>query len=157
VVLVGALALMWIYALFVANPANTVDKLNEPSFPRAAQPVCANTLDEFRRLDLVNKVAASPVERAALVDKADAQLVVMLQRLRTLVPAPGQDATAVTKWLDDWDQWLRDRATWSEKLHRNEDAPFLEKQRDTRQPNSKALDDFARTNEMRACTTPAGV
>jgi hypothetical protein len=156
-VLLLAIALMWIYALFVANPANTVDKLNEPTFPRAAQPVCANTLDEFRRLDLVNKVAGSPEERAVLVDRADAQLALMVQKLRTLVPSPGNDATVVTKWLDDWDQWLRDRGTWSEKLHRKEDAPFLEKQRDAREPNSKALDDFARTNEMPACTTPAGV
>jgi hypothetical protein len=156
-VLLVAIALMWFYALFIANQANTVDELGEPTFPRAAQPVCANVLDRFRQLDLVNKVAASPEERGVLVDKADAQLVVMVQTLRALVPSPGNDATAVTKWLDDWDQWLRDRATWSEKLRRNEDAPFLEKQRDNRQPNSKALDDFARTNEMPACTTPAGV
>jgi hypothetical protein len=157
VVVVVALALMWIYALFVANQSATSDKLSDPAFPKAAQPVCASTVADLLRLDLVNQKASSPEERAVLVDRTSIELAVMVQRLRSLTPASGDDATAVTKWLDDWDQWLRDRATWSAKLHQNQDAPFNEKQRDTGEPNSKALNDFAKINEMPACATPAGV
>jgi hypothetical protein len=148
---------MWIYALFVVNPTSTEDKLNDAAFPQSAQPVCTATLADLQRLDLVNKVAATPQERAALVDSTDTELLTMVQRLRALAPVSGDDAVAVSKWLDDWNQWLIDRAAWSEKLHRGEDAPFLEKERDTGAPYSKALDAFATTNGMRACTTPAGV
>jgi hypothetical protein len=156
VALLLALALMWIYVLFVASPASE-DKLQSNAFPIAAQPVCQSTLDGLKRSGLVNQVAPTPQARAALVDAADGQLGAMVQTLRTLVPPSGDDASAVRKWLDDWDQWLRDRATWSGHLHRGEDAPFLEKQRDDGAPYSKALDAFATTNNMQACTTPVGV
>lgn len=157
VMIVLGLALMWIYVLFIANPESTSDKLNSDAFSKAAQPVCKSTVETLGRLGVVNKPASSPQERATLVDTADAELQKMVQQLRTLVPPPGDDATAVGKWLDDWDQWLRDRAAWSERLHRGEDAPFLEKQRSTGEPNSKALDDFALINSMPSCATPAGV
>ena len=152
-----ALALMWIYVLFVANPDSTEDKLHEATFPTAAQPVCQATVDQLKQLGVVNQTAATPQERAALVDKGDVALRAMVQKLRTLVPPPSSDATAVSKWLDDWDQWLRDRQAWSDKLHNGEDAPFLEKQRNTGEPLSKARDAFATTNNMQACTTPFGI
>ena len=148
---------MWIYVLFVANPESNTDKLHDDAFPRAAQPVCQSTLDDLERLGVVNKVAASPQDRAVLVDTGDAELRTMVQKLRTLVPPAGDDASAVSKWLDDWDQWLRDRATWSGHLHQGEDAPFLEKQRPDGAPYSKALDAFATTNNMQACSTPVGI
>ncbi|HEX4820075.1 MAG TPA: hypothetical protein VFV00_07695 [Acidimicrobiales bacterium] len=155
--LVLALALMWIYVLFVVNPESTEDKLNDPAFPAAAQPVCQATIDQLTTLGVVNQKVGSPQERAALVDKGDAALKDMVQKLRTLLPPPGDDATAISKWLDDWDQWLSDRQAWSEKLRNGEDAPFLEKQRSTGEPLSKARDAFATTNNMQACTTPVGV
>jgi hypothetical protein len=148
---------MWIYALFVANQATTTDKLSSPAFPTAAQPVCASTVADLLRIGLVNRKAASPEERAVLVDKTSVELAAMVQQLRSLAPTSGDDATAVSKWLDDWDQWLRDRATWSAKMHQNQDAPFNEKMRNTGEPNSKALNDFAKINTMPACATPAGV
>lgn len=156
-VLVVALAVMWVYVLFIANPESTEDKLHADAFPKAAQPVCRATVDELGRLGVVNKRATSPQERAGFVDTTDAELLKMVQQLRTMTPSPGEDATAIGKWLDDWDQWLRDRMTWAEKLHRGEDAPFLEKQRDNGEPNSKALNDFAQINSMPSCATPGGV
>ena len=157
VIVIVTLGLMWIYAIFVANPSATADKLDDATFPRAAQPVCSSTLEDLGRLDLVNRRASSPEDRAVLVDRTSVELATMVQQLRSLVPPSGVDATAVSKWLDDWDQWLRDRATWSAKLHQNQDVPFNEKQRDTGEPNSRALDDFAKINGMPACAIPAGV
>lgn len=155
--LVLALALMWIYVLFVVSPESTEDKLHDNAFPTAAQPVCQATIDRLQQLGVVNQTAATPQERATLVDKADGALRTMVQQLRTLVPPSGDDAAAVNKWLDDWDQWLQDRQTWSAKLANGEDAPFLEKQRNTGEPLSKARDAFATTNNMHACTTPVGI
>jgi hypothetical protein len=159
VTIVLGLALMWIYVLFVVNgDSATTDELHDSTFAKAAQPVCAATLDELHRLDVVNKVAATPQDRATLVDRADSSLTRMVSQLRTLPVPNADDATAVSKWLDDWDQWLRDRAAWSDKLRRGEDAPFVEKERvETHQPNSKALNDFALVNDMRACATPGGI
>jgi len=155
--LVLALALMWIYVLFIVNPESTEDKLNDAAFPAAAQPVCQAAIARLQELGVVNQKVATPQERAALVEKGDAALRDMVQKLRTLVPPPGDDATAIDKWLDDWDQWLVDRQAWSAKLQNGEDAPFLEKQRNTGEPLSKARDAFATTNNMQACTTPVGV
>ena len=156
-VIVAALAVMWVYVLFIANPESTEDKLHETTFATAAEPVCHTTLDLLNQLGVVNKTAASPQERADLVDRTDTELLTMLQRLRTFPVPNGEDEHAVSQWLDDWSQWLRDRAVWSEKLHRGEDAPFLEKQRNNGEPNSKALNDFARINSMPSCATPGGV
>ena len=67
------------------------------------------------------------------------------------MPATGEAHDAVSKWLDDWDQWLRDRATWAAKLRTGDDAQFFEKQRESGEPNSEALNAFAITNGMKSC------
>jgi len=154
--LVLALALMWIYVLFVANPEN-VDKLKSSSFGTQAQPVCRATIDRLSQLGLVNQIVKTPVDRAELVDKTDVELKAMVARLRTITVADADDAHAVNAWLADWDQWLADHAAWSAKLHQGENAQFFEKQRDNGAPNSKALNDFAQINSMPACATPGGV
>jgi len=155
-VLIGGLAVMWIYVLFLAKP-ETGDRLADRSFSTAAEPVCKATVDQLREAGVVNQPAASPQERAALVDRGDALLAQMVDQLRALVPASGEVHDAVAKWLADWDQWLRDRAAWSQKLHAGEDTPFNERQRDNGEPNSKALNAFAIINDMPSCQTPIGI
>jgi hypothetical protein len=155
-VVVGVLAVMWLYVLFIAKPA-TPDRLADRSFPTAAEPICAATLSSMSNAGLVNQRASSPQDRAGLADRADAQLADMVAQLRAKVPATGEAHDAVSKWLDDWDQWLHDRAAWTAKLRTGEDAQFLEKQRESGEPNSQALNAFAVTNDMTSCSTPAGV
>ena len=105
-----ALALMWIYAIFVADKSATADKLNDPAFGVAAEPVCRTTVEELDRLGLVNQHTPTPQERAALVDRTDVELKAMVAELRRLTPVDPDDARAVTAWLADWDQWLADHA-----------------------------------------------
>ncbi|HEY7045196.1 MAG TPA: hypothetical protein VH419_16120 [Nocardioidaceae bacterium] len=155
-IVIGVLAVMWIYVLFIAKPV-TPDRLSDRSFPTAAEPICAATITTMKNAGLVNQQASSPQDRAQLADRADAQLTDMVAQLRTKVPATGEAHDAVSKWLDDWDQWLRDRAAWTAKLRAGEDVQFLEKQRDSGEPNSQALNAFAVTNDMGSCQTPAGV
>lgn len=150
-------AAMWIYLLFIAKPEN-IDKLHDASFARAAEPVCKASLDELARLDVVNRKASSPADRATLAETADTEIAKMVARLRGIPVTNADDAHAITGWLADWDQWLADRAAWTARLRAGEDAQFLEKQRaDTGEPNSKALNDFALVNSMRSCATPGGV
>jgi len=155
--LVLALAVMWIYVLFVANPESTEDKLKSPAFGQAAEPICKSTINELGRLGLVNQHTPTPQARAALVDRTGAELKAMVARLRSLVPRDADDAHAVTAWLADWDQWLADYGGWAEQLHRGENVQFFEKQRANGAPNSKALNEFAQINSMPSCATPGGV
>lgn len=155
-VVVGALVVMWLYVLFIAKP-DTGDRLADRTFPTAAEPVCADAVAQLQQAGLVNQHADSPAARADLVDRGDAILADMVARLRTLTPPTGESHDAVAKWLDDWDQWLRDRAAWSTRLHDGQDAAFVEKQRDNGDPNSKALNAFAIVNDMSSCQTPVGI
>ena len=156
VAVVVASAMFWIYVLFIA-PSATPDKLSDAAFARAAQPVCVSTVSDLGASNLVNQVAGTPNERADLVERQDAKLASMVQQLRAFTPATGGDRVAVSAWLDDWDQWLRDRVTWVGKLRAGQDASFDEKARDNGEPYSKALNAFAITNAMPACATPFGV
>jgi hypothetical protein len=155
-VAVAVLAVMWFYVLFIAKPA-TPDRLEDRSFPTAAEPICAATVTALHDAGLVDQRASSPQQRADFADRADAQLVTMVGQLRSIVPASGETHDAVTAWLDDWDQWLRDREAWTAQLRAGEDAQFFEKQREGGEPNSEALNAFAVTNDMKSCRTPAGV
>ena len=147
---------MWIYFIFIAQPANT-DKLNQDTFPTAAEPICKATLDKLSQIGVVNQKADTPQQRGDLAQRADTELRVMVDQLKTIAIPNTDDKHAVTLWLADWDQWLADRAEWTAKLQQGQDAQFLEKQRDDGAPNSKALNDFAEENLMRSCATPGGV
>ena len=147
---------MWLYVLFIAK-STPQDRLSDRSFPTAAEPICAATLDSIRTAGLVDARASSPQDRADLADQADAKLQDMVDQLRTKVPATGVAHDAVTSWLNDWDQWLRDRAAWTAQLHAGKDAQFFEKQDVNGDPESEALNTFATTNDMASCQTPAGV
>jgi hypothetical protein len=156
-VVIVALAVMWIYVLFIAKPEPT-DRLTDRSFPTAAQPICKATIDNLRNDGLLDQKASSPQDRASLADRADAQLADMVAQLRAKVPASGVAHDATTAWLDDWDQWLHDRAAWTDQLKAGQDVQFYEKQRgNTGEPNSTALNAFAVTNEMSSCQTPSGL
>jgi hypothetical protein len=151
-----AAALFWIWVLFVA-PAAPEDKLKDPAFSRAAQTVCTNAINDLSTSNLLNQKTATPGERADLVERQSTRLASMLQQLRGLSVSNADDAHAVSGWLDDWDQWLRDRATWATQLRAGQDVPFNEKADVNGDPNSKPLVAFAITNEMSACVTPYGV
>lgn len=146
----------WIWILFIA-PAAPEDKLVSNAFPVAANPVCATAIQDLDANHLLNQTAPTPEARADLVERQDARLTTMVQQLRTIAPHSGDDGHAISSWLDDWDQWLKDRATWVSKLRDGQDVPFDEKADVNGDPNSKALVAFAITNEMSACATPYGV
>lgn len=155
-VVIVAMVAFWVYVFFVA-PSAPEDKLNSNAFPLAAQPVCTSVIKALDADHLLNQQAATPSERADLVERQDTKLAAMVQQLRALAPPTGDDGHAISAWLDDWNQWLVDRAAWVGKLRAGQDAPFDEKARDNGEPNSKALNAFAVTNAMPACATPFGV
>ncbi|MGI8662699.1 MAG: hypothetical protein ACR2LQ_05740 [Acidimicrobiales bacterium] len=148
--------IVWVYALVLSDPKPT-DSLSDPAFARAAQPICKATVDELRAAGVVDKVAASPQERASLAASADAVVAAMLERLGSHVPTTNDDGRIVSAWLGDWRAWLEDRATWETMLRTGRDGPFDERQRETGEPNSQALDKLASNNHMPDCTIPLGI
>ena len=158
-IVVAAAILMagfWFYVLFIA-PSAPEDKLKDPAFARAAQSVCSRALDDLSAANVLNQKAATPQQRADFVARSDSRLRAMVGQLHAIIPNNSDDRAAVTAWLDDWDQWLRDRAAWGDELRAGHDVPFNEKARENGEPNSKALIAFAVTNEMGACQTPYGL
>jgi hypothetical protein len=147
---------VWIYALFFANPKPT-DSLSNPAFATTAQPICQAMIQHLKDDDLVDKVASSPAERADLAERADTIVAAMIDDLATHTPTTADDGRIVTAWLGDWRAWLEDRAKWVAQLRAGKDGPFNERQRETGEPNTQALDKLANNNGMSACTIPAGV
>ena len=147
---------IWIYALFLSD-AQPTDTLKDKAFPTTAEPICNAMVGRLEGADVVGKVASSPQQRADLAAKADAIVATMVDELGTHVPAGAEDGRIVTTWLGDWHAWLEDRATWEAQLRSGKDGPFNERQRDTGEPNSQALDKLANTNGMPSCTIPLGV
>jgi hypothetical protein len=146
---------MWIYVLFIGD-STPPDRLASPAFATAAESRCAATRQQLHDQGLVNVKATSPVQRGDLVERSDALLAGMVAQLRAMTPS-GEDGRVVSLWLDDWDQWLRDRQTWAAQLNTGKDGPFLEHARDNGEPRSKLLDTFAQVNGMSSCTTPDNV
>jgi hypothetical protein len=147
---------VWIYALFISD-AQPTDTLHDKAFPTAAEPICKAMVGRLKDAGVVDKVATSPQQRADLAAQADTIIATTIDDLTTHVPASGDDGRIVRTWLGDWHAWLDDRATWEAQLRAGKDGPFNERQRDTGEPNSQALDKLANTNGMPSCTIPVGV
>ena len=106
------------------------------------------------------KEAASPQERAALVDEANEMLRAMVRDLRAAAPEAGADADAdaaiVGEWFGDWDTYIGDRDDWADILRSGEDGRFFETAKGGG-PISELIDKFADVNEMASCATPDDV
>lgn len=146
----------WVWAIFIYDPGLLVDELADRSFPEAAEPICADAmaqLDELPRAESTD----DPVERAAVIDRADALLTGMVGRLRPLAPtSPPAAAEAVNEWLGDWEVHIVDRARYAAALRDDADARFTESVKGSKQL-SRAVDGFAQVNRMNSCETPGDV
>lgn len=152
VVLALGLTVMWIYAFF--GDHGVPGRLENPTFPALAQPVCEATqvrIDELPRADQTPTADG----RADVVDQASDELDAMIGQLRGLVPAGMPETEAETQWLDDWAVYVQDRRDYTAQLRVDPMTRFAVTQsdRDKRQVTS-ALDRFAEINGMPACTIP---
>ena len=145
---------MWGYVVYLAfgpGRADSPDRLDDPGFAIAAQSRCDQALDRIAELQ---QAAQSPnaAARADTLDRADAHLADMLADLEAIQPE-GEDGVLVGRWLEDWQVYLQDRVDYADRLRVDEDARLLV----TRKKNSQItefLDQFAKDNDMPACSTP---
>lgn len=154
VLVVVAMLAMWSYALFGprSDPPGTLD---DASFSRAAEPVCAETLAAVRGLPLAHETT-DPVRRAEVIETANGLLDDQIRTLRPLAPGTGEDARRVGEWLTDWRTYLDDRVDYAERLRNDPDARLLETEKDGNHI-SEALEFFAEINEMPSCAPPGDV
>lgn len=153
VAVVGMLA-MWGYVLYLAfgpGRADPPDRLDDPTFARAAEARCSQALDRVAELPLAVETE-TPEERADVLDQANRHLAAMLDDLAELVP-PGEDGELVEEWLADWRIYLRDRQDYADALREDPDARLLVTPKGGDQITDH-LDAFAADNHMPACGTP---
>lgn len=145
---------MWIFVLYLAfgpGRADSPDTLDDPLFAAAAQSRCDRALDHIAALQPASQ-APDAVARAATLDEANAQLADLLADLDAIRP-DGEDGVLVGRWLADWRTYLQDREAYADRLREDQGARLLV----TRKAGlhiTEFLDQFAKDNDMPACSTP---
>ena len=155
--LVLAMVGMWAYVLYLAiGPGRqpSPDRLGDPGFARAAEPVCSAALDEVATLPPAQQ-AETAAARAEVIAQANSRFAAMVDELEALAPT-GEDGEIVAKWLADWRTYLEDRTAFAEALRRDPEAPLFVTARD-REQVTEYIDAFAADNRMPACATPIDV
>lgn len=156
-VAIVAMVAMWGYVVYLAfgpGRQGPPDELDDPAFAIAAQARCEQALAVVEQLPRAADTT-SAVERADVVEEANAAFRAMLDDLDALVPA-GEDGEIVQEWLADWRTYLDDRELYAEALREDEDSRLLVSPKDG-QHITEYLDAFAADNHMPACSTPLDV
>jgi hypothetical protein len=159
VVVVAGLVGMWVYVVYLAfweGRQPPIDRIDDPAFAEAAEARCAEALDRVAELPPAQD-AASPAERAAVIDEANAAFGIMLDDLDervALVPA-GDERRHATEWIADWRTFLGDREDFADRLRTDPEARMLvsEKAGEGRHV-TEWIDEFARANRMPSCASP---
>lgn len=158
VVIVLALATMWVYALFFASK-EAVYKVNDPVWRDHAEEVC--TRYEEQRLALTDTgqgYIAEPTQeqmiaRADVVDTATDLLEQMIAEVTATVPATARDQELVTRYAGFYATMIADRRAYTARLRSFELGPYRETKVEGG-PVTNLLVDFATVNELPHCSPP---
>lgn len=151
-----AMFAMWIWILFIYDPGTLIDELPDQTFPTEAEQICATAIDTISHLPPA-EATDDPIERADVIDTANASLSTMLAELAPLAPSePRSSAEAVDEWLGDWATHLEDRQRYADGLRTDPESRFTETPKGSKQI-SRAIDSFAQVNHMPSCETPGDV
>jgi hypothetical protein len=143
------------WTVLADHPEGGPDRLDDRSFPAAAESVCADARADIDELGL-DPIAESPLERAEVVDVVNERLREMVASLRELPRPEGEQGEWVARWIDDWETHIADRQLWADRLRAGEDVPFTETDRAGVQL-SRVVDRFAEVNDMPNCITGGDV
>jgi hypothetical protein len=131
------------------------DRLTDPAFAAAAEPICAEAVTRIDALGLPTEVE-SPQERAELVEAENVLLLAMVADLEALPRPAGEEGEWVDTWLVDWNAHIADRQAWADDLEVGDDHVFIETARGNEHV-SNVIDNFADVNDMDSCATPGDV
>jgi len=159
VAVVIALVSMWIYVLYLAfGPGRQppIDRLDDPTFAKAAEERCAAAVADVGELPLANQ-SPDATARAGVIDEANATFAAMLDDLdgmTGLAPA-GDQRRRAEEWLADWRTFLGDRQDYADALRRDPDARLLVSEKPGQAAQvTEWIDEFAKANHMPSCASP---
>lgn len=155
VVIVLAMVILWAMAFAGYGKKPDVDILNDPKFTDAAEKICADMQEQVNALPSAG-TAATPEQRAQLVDEGNAIMRTHLSDLEALPADKPETNQPVQLWLADYEQHLSDRARFARRLRTGDDTPFTETSHNGK-GISRSIDRFARINDMESCKTPDDV
>lgn len=155
--IVVAIAVMWVYALFFAS-RESVNRIGDAAWTARAEAACAVARAEraaqadLRRIDEAGPDALA--RRAELVDAATDGIVRALTTARATPPTDAKGAAIVPLWLADYDAYVADRRAYAEALRRGDNSPFAETTTADGLPLAEKLATFAADNDMPSCRPP---
>ena len=147
------------YLSFFVGRAEPADQLEDTDWVLTAEDTCAPVAARIADLPLASEME-TPAQRAEVLDVATEELEGMVRRLRALVPPDSpEEATAVGRWLDDWEQFNRDRRAYADRLSLPDppDEPFRVTERDGYQIDVVLEEFAAKSNDMPSCAPPDDV
>ena len=153
ILLVVAMAVLWFYAFFLA-PSGNPDRMEDRSWPEAAQAHCQSALDEISQLPTARQ-AATPAQRADDLDEATLVVRRMVDTLGRISGGSDHDLSLVAHWLDDWEVYIADRLNHAERLRNEGDVkPLMTALASGAGSVLERMNGFARVNDMEACLDP---
>lgn len=142
---------LWAYAFLWPQPL--FGKLDDATFPTAAEGVCAPIRAS---VDALPKPFETPIntDRAAVIVQANDQIATMLDRLATLPRGNEKAKRSIDEWLADYHDYLTNRREYAERLKTDPGTRLYVSQstRDNRDIG-QAIDRFANVNAMSSCAT----
>jgi hypothetical protein len=160
VLVVLALAAMWVYVLFIGKEVSP-NRLEDQGWAEQAEPVCATAAARVGALPSARSFAGiEPLDealrqRAEVGQEATDLVAAQVAALRGLPPPTGpNDGALLTAWFADWDTYLGDRADHVAEWRAGRDRPFAETEADTGGPISDRMDALAKENGMPSCVVP---
>jgi hypothetical protein len=155
VIVLALIALMWIYAFFVASSAN-LNRVADKAWAARNEQLCASAKAKIDALPPA-RTAKTPIERANVLDQANGYVADLIDLLKAnKISGSTRDGHLVQLWLADWDLYLSNRRDYAAVLHKNLDRAFAVSLRDGT-PITERLDGFADINNMVSCETPGDV
>ncbi|MEO5973595.1 MAG: hypothetical protein ABIQ38_00105 [Ilumatobacteraceae bacterium] len=154
--IIFAICLMWIYALFFASK-EVVNRVADDKWRRSSDEICLAAKKKRELLidlRLVSEAGPNALgERAIIVDLATDTLENMVNEIADLPIADAKGAAIVPLWLADYRIYIDDRRNYASQLREGLNQPFAESQVD-RLPLSEKLATFASDNHLTSCKPP---
>lgn len=156
VMAVLAMVLFWLWIWSGAPAKDNPDKLKDKAYVTSLETRCKAMVKAIDALPPA-QTTPDPVERADVLDQANAILVDFVADLRADAPTTGPAAKSVDGWLDDWETYVRDRQEYADALRTDPKARLLLDQSPLGDSVDKTVQIFAEVNEIPDCSTPGDV
>lgn len=152
---IAAVSGIWIFAFFFSD-RGFPGKIEDSAAVAQADSACDRAQTFIEALPRAAS-APSPEVRAETLSLANAELRRLVRDLREIRLASADDQAKWDRWLDDWDTYIDNRESHTERLRSGEDARFQVAVDDEEQIITAKMDTFAVRNGMRSCATPLDV